>query len=308
VYLRDITGGTTILVSKNAAGTRANGHSKGAKISGDGSKVVYVSDATNLVTDDNSNTAGDEKFDAFAYTVSTGAVDRISVNHLGQNSPGSIHDVAINTDGKVFAFAGKGTFTNTSPSVSDRSHVYVVDQNCAADDDSDSTNNCSDACPQDLNKIAAGTCGCGAAETDSDADGFFNCVDECPADAAKHQRGSCGCGNEEADSDANGVADCLQVTAATVPERAVLTCRNGKTIGIVFPTGYAGARYTVRVKRGSRIVATVRTRSHGIKYRLNGSGYFYVTYRVTEGAITSKSSRKSTAFSRRSGKCQIIRR
>ena len=69
------------------------------------------------------------------------------------------------------------------------------------DSDGDGTADCSDGCPSDPNKIAAGQCGCGAPDTDTDSDGTANCVDECPDDISKITPGICGC----------GVADCPQL-------------------------------------------------------------------------------------------------
>jgi hypothetical protein len=50
------------------------------------------------------------------------------------------------------------------------------------DSDGDETPDCSDGCPSDPNKTAAGQCGCDVADTDTDSDGTADCVDECPAD------------------------------------------------------------------------------------------------------------------------------
>ena len=69
------------------------------------------------------------------------------------------------------------------------------------DSDSDGTADCVDGCPDDPNKTAPGTCGCGVADTDTDEDGVADCSDECPADPSKVLSGLCGC----------GVADCPQL-------------------------------------------------------------------------------------------------
>lgn len=66
-----------------------------------------------------------------------------------------------------------------------------IDNNCdgivdnAPDTDGDGTDNCSDGCPNDPLKVAAGTCGCGVADTDSDADGIADCNDDCPSIAGQ---------------------------------------------------------------------------------------------------------------------------
>jgi len=42
---------------------------------------------------------------------------------------------------------------------------------------------CGDLCPEDPEKRAPGSCGCGIADADSDADGALDCVDACPSGA-----------------------------------------------------------------------------------------------------------------------------
>ncbi|MBK8808224.1 MAG: carbohydrate-binding protein [Bacteroidales bacterium] len=51
-----------------------------------------------------------------------------------------------------------------------------------------------DDCPNDPNKTAPGTCGCGVPDVDTDKDGIMDCLDGCPADAKKTAPGLCGCG------------------------------------------------------------------------------------------------------------------
>jgi hypothetical protein len=79
----------------------------------------------------------------------------------------------------------------------------------SADADSDGTPDCADGCPNDPNKIAAGVCGCGVADTDSDGDGALDCNDGCPLDPLKLEPGICGCGVADTDSDGDGTANCF---------------------------------------------------------------------------------------------------
>ena len=53
-----------------------------------------------------------------------------------------------------------------------------VGNNADQDDDGDGADDATDGCPLDANKIAAGTCGCGVADTDTDSDGTANCIDD----------------------------------------------------------------------------------------------------------------------------------
>ena len=55
LYVVDRTGGTIQMVSKNSSGTPALGSSYNGLISQDGSRIVYASQATNLVLDDSNN-------------------------------------------------------------------------------------------------------------------------------------------------------------------------------------------------------------------------------------------------------------
>jgi hypothetical protein len=64
---------------------------------------------------------------------------------------------------------------------------------CNIDWDGDGVVNCDDGCPQDAQKMSAGACGCGVAETDGDRDGTADCRDLCPLDATKTMPGVCGC-------------------------------------------------------------------------------------------------------------------
>ena len=65
------------------------------------------------------------------------------------------------------------------------------------DSDKDGVVDCKDHCPQDIEKIEVGVCGCGVADTDEDSDGTMSCngtVDKCPTDPQKTEPGFCGCG------------------------------------------------------------------------------------------------------------------
>jgi hypothetical protein len=119
------------------------------------------------------------------------------------------------------------------------------------DTDADGTPDCSDGCPSDPAKTAAGACGCGVADTDADGDGTANChdscpqdpsktsdadtdhdgaancVDGCPMDPAKRAAGTCGCGVADADADADGTADCLDGCANDASKTAPGTCGCG---------------------------------------------------------------------------------
>ena len=64
-----------------------------------------------------------------------------------------------------------------------------------------------DACPDDPNKTAAGTCGCGVADTDTDGDGIADCNDNCDDTANADQLDTNGDGQGDA-------CECAGVTCA----------------------------------------------------------------------------------------------
>jgi hypothetical protein len=80
--------------------------------------------------------------------------------------------------------------------------------NTFQDADGDLTCDANDGCPNDVNKIAAGQCGCGVADTDTDGDLTADCNDGCPSDPNKIDPGVCGCGTADTDSDGDLTADC----------------------------------------------------------------------------------------------------
>ena len=66
-----------------------------------------------------------------------------------------------------------------------------------SDDEDDSGDDASDACPDDPQKTEPGVCGCGTRDSDGDGDGTPDCRDECPSDPNKINKGNCGCGKPE---------------------------------------------------------------------------------------------------------------
>jgi Tol biopolymer transport system component len=102
VYLRDRVLDTTVLVS-GVAGTPGDDASGPARISGDGSAVVFESLATNLVAGDTNAAA-----DVFVWERQTGAITRVSVSSAGTQAGAASADVlgpVISADGRYVAFA-----------------------------------------------------------------------------------------------------------------------------------------------------------------------------------------------------------
>ncbi len=114
VFVRDLTTGTTTLVSVNAAGTDSgNGVSYGPSISADGTKVAFGSDDSNLVGTDTNGTD-----DIFVRDLTAGTTTLVSVNAAGTDSGnGDSFSLSISADGTKVAFGSSasdlvGTDTN----------------------------------------------------------------------------------------------------------------------------------------------------------------------------------------------------
>jgi Tol biopolymer transport system component len=99
IFLRDITGGTTVRVSLDSGGTQANGHSFAPSVSGDGTLVAFCSYASNLVAGDTNGVA-----DIFVKNVTTGAISRISTTSSGAQVSGGSTRPVISENGNVVAF------------------------------------------------------------------------------------------------------------------------------------------------------------------------------------------------------------
>jgi Tol biopolymer transport system component len=80
VYVRDMLNGTTTLVD-NPAGIEADGDAANGMISADGRFIAFDSAATNLVPGDTNTVT-----DVFRFTMSSGAINRVSVTPSGVDS------------------------------------------------------------------------------------------------------------------------------------------------------------------------------------------------------------------------------
>lgn len=97
ILLRDISAGTTTLVSRTPAGTPGNSRSCESSISADGNRIAFESDSDDLVPSDLNNAR-----DVFVFDVSTNLVQLISVNSAGTgsgNSQALSQPVEITRDG-----------------------------------------------------------------------------------------------------------------------------------------------------------------------------------------------------------------
>jgi hypothetical protein len=103
VFLHDVQTGATDRVSLDSTGGEANGASSFGAVSLDGKTVEFDSDATNLVTGDtNSHT------DSFIKDLTSGAVQRISVDNSGNESDGNSVLASMSDDASITSFMSLG--------------------------------------------------------------------------------------------------------------------------------------------------------------------------------------------------------
>lgn len=104
IFVRDLVGNTTTLVSVNSSGTAGNHDSTWGSVSSDGRYVTFVSSATNFVSGDtNSGT------DVFVRDTVGGTTTCVSTNASGTPGDGTSYDPCMSTDGRYVAFVSFGT-------------------------------------------------------------------------------------------------------------------------------------------------------------------------------------------------------
>jgi hypothetical protein len=104
VFVRDVMTGRNVLVSRARGGGAGNGHSGWAAISADGTRIVFVSGATNLVGGDSNGTT-----DVFLYDTTTGVTRLLSRAPNGNAANGASKLAYISADGSSVAFTSSAT-------------------------------------------------------------------------------------------------------------------------------------------------------------------------------------------------------
>lgn len=123
VYLRDTETGTTRAISATAAGLLGDADSVAPSVSGDGTRVAYLSKAANLVP---GITGGTQQ--AFLWSSETGESVALSVSDAAPHGAGNapVSSVTLSRDGSVAAFASDAS--NLTPeSTRDRVQIFARD-------------------------------------------------------------------------------------------------------------------------------------------------------------------------------------
>jgi len=105
IFLKNLIDESVSLISVNSAGTQASGgNSYSPSISGDGSVIAFVSEATNLVTGDNNGVA-----DIYVHDIQTGQTERVSVDSSGNQANGASSHPVISQNGRYVLFESVAT-------------------------------------------------------------------------------------------------------------------------------------------------------------------------------------------------------
>ena len=121
VYVKNLTTGELVLASTTATGEKANLGGIFGRLSADGTRIVFLSESTNLHPADT-----DTIFDAFVKDLLTGDVTLASTSDTGTKANDESFGTEISADGNTVAFASVAT--NLDPADTDAEpDVYVKD-------------------------------------------------------------------------------------------------------------------------------------------------------------------------------------
>lgn len=121
IFVHDRQTGDTEFISISNEGEAANGISHNATISADGQFVAFVSEATNLVTEDTN-----DWLDIFVYDRQAGQIERVNVSVNGQQSNGWSHHPDISADGRFVVYVSEAT--NLVPEDGGVTSIFVYDR------------------------------------------------------------------------------------------------------------------------------------------------------------------------------------
>jgi Tol biopolymer transport system component len=129
IFVRDLTAGTTRMVSRNSANSNGgNGLSTDAHISGDGAYVVFTSAASDLVAGDTNGTT-----DVFRRNLLTNSTELVSATPGGapgnaaSGSTAQSNRIAISSNGEVIAFESRASNLTSLPDQNANTDIFVRD-------------------------------------------------------------------------------------------------------------------------------------------------------------------------------------
>jgi Tol biopolymer transport system component len=99
VFVRDMIDGSTTRVGVGSAGLPPDGGSSHGAISASGSRVAFLSWASNLINGDTNGVT-----DVFVRDLARGTIERVNLNTTGQQANGPSYKLAISGDGRYVAF------------------------------------------------------------------------------------------------------------------------------------------------------------------------------------------------------------
>jgi len=105
IFVRNKSSGTTTMVSTSAAGVYANSPSGTASISGDGSRVAFVSSDPNLIPIDTTP----NQSDTYLKNLGTGAISAVSVSSGGVQGNFNNGVASLSANGNIVVFASGAT-------------------------------------------------------------------------------------------------------------------------------------------------------------------------------------------------------
>jgi Tol biopolymer transport system component len=120
IFVRDLTDGSLVEVSSDAAGNFADAASADPEISGDGSFVAFESEATNLLGID-----ANPGLDVYVTSLVDGSVQIASATSDGEQGFGDSSDATISGDGRFVAFESTASFV--AEDFDGLSDIYVRD-------------------------------------------------------------------------------------------------------------------------------------------------------------------------------------
>ena len=111
IFLLDRSTNETILISQNSRGEEGDNTSRYPRISRDGSYVVFLSVADNLIDNDQHLSGNDSLSgqDLYGYDVATGEIELLSKSSLGVQGLGISERPNVSDDGRHVVFSSKAT-------------------------------------------------------------------------------------------------------------------------------------------------------------------------------------------------------